>query len=125
MHPYAHKTSFLSKSSRKAFWNGVIARNGLRTFSASPNTLNTYVMTSGVTIKFTIPVPGTNKYSWPVVSTGNPSLDQLGTDISQWPLASGDILNSNSGIVTFSNPRTGQRIILDFSDFREPKRTEQ
>jgi LGFP repeat len=117
-HPRDPKLSF------DAFWNGVVNRNAQRTFSVSST--NTYVMTSGATIQFTIPMPGSDKYSWPVVSTGDPNLDLLGTDISKWPLASGDILNSdgNSGLVTFSNPGTGQRLILDFRDNFEPKRTE-
>jgi hypothetical protein len=107
-----------------AFWRGVLARNGQRTFNTSGT--NSYVMTSGVTVRFSTPVPAITKFDWAVV-TGDPRLDQLGTDISQWPLASGDILNSvgNSGIVTFDNPGMGGRLVLDFSDLGEPKRTEQ
>jgi hypothetical protein len=109
----------------KAFVAGVLSRNGNRTFNIS--SINNYMMTSGATVKFTIPVPGTDKYDWPLVSTDNAGLDKLGTDISKWPLASGDILNSvgSSGIVTFTNAGTGQHIILDFSDFGEPNRVEQ
>jgi hypothetical protein len=107
------------------FVAGVLARNGPpRTFSFFDT--NTYQMTSGATIRFTIPNSTTNKYKWPVVGTGDTGLDQLGTDISQWPLAFGEILNSvgHSGIVTFENPDLRGRITLDFSDVGEPRRTE-
>jgi hypothetical protein len=119
VHPRDPNLSF------QKFVEGVCTRNKTKTFSDSQT--NTYVMTSGTTIQFNIPLSTANKYDWPLVSTGNPGLDQLGTDIGQWPLASGEILNSvgHSGIVTFNNPGTGQRLILDFSDFGEPKRTEQ
>jgi hypothetical protein len=108
----------------QTFSRGVLARNGHRTFSISAT--NTYVMTSGATVLFTIPLPGTNKYSWPLIRTGNASLNQLGTDIGQWPLASGDVLQSDghSGLVTFVNPSTGQKLILDYRDAGEPKRAE-
>jgi hypothetical protein len=107
------------------FVQGVCTRNGSKTYSDTAT--NTYVMSSGATVRFKIPVSTASKYDWPLVSTGDPGLDQLGTDISQWPLASGNILNSvgHSGIVTFNNPGTGQQITLDFSNFGEPKRTEQ
>jgi hypothetical protein len=107
------------------FVRGVCKRNGNKTFSDSAT--NTYVMTSGATIQFNIPFSTANKYNWPLVSTGDPGIDQLGTDISHWPLASGNILNSvdHPGIVTFNNPGTRQQITLDFSDFGEPKRMEQ
>jgi hypothetical protein len=80
-HPRGPNLSFL------AFLEGVLHRNGTKPFSAS--SVNTYVMTSGATVKFFIPVPGTIKYNWPILSTGIPSIDRLGTDMSKWPLASG------------------------------------
>jgi hypothetical protein len=103
------------------FRTGVLARNGSTVFNASG--VNTYVKTSGEAIQFVIPGTNANAMSWSVVGTGNPGLDALGTDITQWPLASGDVLNSmgHSGLVSFDNLGTGERVVLDYTDRGEPR----
>ena len=121
-HPRDPKLSFAQ------FQKGVLQRNANNYYgnAAFGTDSNSYTMASGKTVRFTIPKDGANKYDWTILSTGDAQLDALGTDISNWPLASGDILNSNgnNGQVTVSNPKTGQHIYLDFSDVGEPKRTE-
>jgi hypothetical protein len=110
------------------FQQGVLQRNQNTRFgdAAFGTPSNSYVMTSGQTVQFTIPVETASKYNWTVLGTGDSRLDALGNDIGKWPLASGDILTSdgNNGLVIFDNPKTGQHIYLDFSDVGEPKRTE-
>jgi hypothetical protein len=49
--------------------------------------------------------------------------DQPVPNISGWPFASGDVMNSaGDGIVKFTNPKLRNTITWDFSDAQHPKR---
>jgi hypothetical protein len=117
-HPHDPNLSF------SAFVTGVLSRNLRRSFSLSGP--NTYQMTSGQTITFTIQMPTDSAWIWGIRSTGEQALDQLGTDISKWPLVTGDALTSkgNTGLITFHNAGTGESLVLDYSDAYEPRRVE-
>jgi hypothetical protein len=44
-------------------------------------------------------------------------------NISDWPLAQGDFINSNGdGVITITNPRKNTQVILDFQDMNHPCR---
>jgi hypothetical protein len=111
-----------------SFWDftqGVKSRNAGATFTAAGQ--NTYAMTSGAVLKFNMPLSTllSNEWQWPFATMGDATLDGLGTDMSAWPLASGDVLNSegHTGKVSFYNPSTSNLVTMDFSDHGEPAET--
>jgi hypothetical protein len=75
----------------------VLERNAGRTYTEQG--ANEYTTVDGLTIGFTPNPPG-NKYRWGITLPGSP------TDIAAWPLAAGDIMNSDGhiGLVRIDNP---------------------
>lgn len=117
----AHSFDGLSFDDFKA---GVLARNDGHAYVFDSETANAYVMTSGRTVQFKVPPPDHNKYDWTIISTGDATLDALGSDIGRWPLASGVVFSADgSGVVKFTNGGLRTSLTLDFSDVGEPKRT--
>lgn len=95
---------------------------------------NTYVTSGNRRIQF-VPYPPGGTWAWGVQATGSRAFDsQPHADIRQWPLAEGDIMNSNTpghrggadghrGYVEICNPWMQEKLILDMRDFRHPRRT--
>jgi hypothetical protein len=106
-----------------AFAGGVLDRNG--SLNLSQFQVNEYVTVNGQKIRFIPDVPG-GKYDWGIVSLGGSPVDDTSRDISQWPLAQGDIINSDghNAFMTIDNPSLKQRLVLDMTDPLLPKRTE-
>lgn len=75
----------------------VLDRNGGRSFSSEG--ANEYTTVEGLTLGFT-PNPAADKYGWGITLPGIP------TNIADWPLAAGDIMNSDghTGLVRIDNP---------------------
>ncbi len=97
------------------FRRRVREQNGSRTYSAEGE--NEYVTVSGQHIRFT-PIPSGNKYRWVISS------DAISSDVTTWPLAQGDIVNSEgkSGLVFIDNPFLNKRLVLDMRHHLEPRR---
>ena len=112
---------------------GTFQESVKRNFSQKyqPNGPNDYVTAMGHRIRF-VPNPSDNKYVWGIQSIdGKPS----DTNIGDWPLAVGDVINScdhdpcplgagRDGYVTIDNPVMNKRLILDLRNLKNPQRTE-
>jgi len=106
------------------FVETVQAQNSDRQFAYGA--VNVYTTSTGRDIKFEFNPPGDNKYIWPILSTGDPNIDQtLDRGLPSWPLAQGDVINSDGpGRITIDNPFLGKRLVLDHRDSLRPKRIE-
>ena len=82
---------------------------------------NVYTAWAGNEIRFDVRRPN------PIVSTGIPAIDTRNSELNDWPLAQGDILNSDghSGKITIANPFTNEQLTLDFRDLDHPSRIER
>lgn len=112
-----------------ANFQAIVRQNFSRKYQ--PNGPNEYVTALGHRIQF-VPNPSDNKYVWGIQAIDGKSYD---TNIGDWPLAAGDIINScehdpcqpgegRDGFMTIDNPLMGERLILDFRDVMNPKRSE-
>lgn len=82
---------------------------------------NSYVKSDGQIIEFE--VLQTEKWVWSIISIDGVPQD---TNMKEWPFADGPIMNSKrDGKVIVENPFLGKRMILDMSDFLNPKRSFQ
>jgi hypothetical protein len=106
-----------------AFQKGVLMRNG--SFNYKSEEVNEYVTVTGRRIRF-IPNPLANKYRWGIVSMGDPTFDASDhSDLTKWPLAEGDIINSDghSGLVIIDNKFLNTKLVLDMRNPLDPHRT--
>jgi hypothetical protein len=112
-----------------ANFQAIVRQNFSRKYQ--PNGPNEYVTVLGHRIQFS-PNPSENKYVWGIQSIDGRLYDP---NIGNWPLAAGDIINScehdpcqpgegRDGFMTIDNPLMGERLILDFRDVMNPKRSE-
>ena len=107
------------------FRDAVLSRNASSGFGAER--VNEYVTTDGRHIRFTPNAPyadgSGNKYHWGIVSIDATAFN---TDISHWPLAQGDVINSDghSGAMSIRNPAfPGATCWLDLSTYGSPFRS--
>jgi hypothetical protein len=103
----AHDTAILPGLRFEDFMKKVFERNGKTSFKITGR--NSYVMTDGKKIEFSI----------------KPN-SVVHLPAEKVFFVKGDILNSaaGSGYITIDNPKLKKHIVLDFSDWKAPKRTE-
>jgi hypothetical protein len=100
----------------------VTAANQGKTFR--PNKINVYSGTGGRTYTFQPMTSG--GYDWGMISVAQGSnVANFERDISKWPLVQGELMQSSghNGCVQIDNPTMNLRLILDYSDANNPKRT--
>ncbi|MER9420096.1 hypothetical protein NKI95_29830 [Mesorhizobium sp. M0306] len=104
------------------FIASVKTRNGGRTYVSEGE--NVYATTDGRVIHFNPNASG-DGYQWGILSVNGQAFD---SNIHHWPLARGDIMNTepgtdgHNGYVTVDNPYMKQRLVLDMRDPMIPRR---
>ena len=104
------------------FVSAVKAKNAARTYTSEGD--NVYETTDGRLIHFTPNASG-DGYRSGILSVNGHAFD---TNIHNWPLVRGDIMNTepgsdgHNGFVTVDNPYLKQRLVLDMRDPSIPRR---
>jgi hypothetical protein len=98
------------------FKAGVLARNGTHKYHSMLE--NTYVTSKGDEIRF-VPTQ-VERNTWSIKAINGVAQQ---TQIDQWGLLEGDILNAGrDGRIVVKNPRWNQSLVLDFKDPMNPRK---